>query len=156
GSASVKCDTWIKVEPAGAVCSDGSQYKFFVRYSNRSNNLLVMFEPGGACFDYASCSGAAGVRGAANPHGIPDDHMQTYGILPLLRFDPSLPGNPVPDYNMVFVPYCTGDVHTGNKVATYQNPNGPETITFRHVGHANVLKVVDFLAKTFTSVPKLF
>jgi len=68
--------TWEKVEPPGAVCSDGSQYKFFVSYSNQSDNLVVMFEPGGACWDYPSCSGAQGVRGAANPNGIPDDHWQ--------------------------------------------------------------------------------
>ena len=77
--------TWIKVEIPGTVCGNGSQYKFFVNYSSSSNNLVVAFEPGGACWDYASCAGVGGIRGAANPHGIPDDHMSTYQYLNLLR-----------------------------------------------------------------------
>ena len=79
-----QCGTWLKVEIPGTVCSDGSQYKFFVNYSNKSNDLEVNFEPGGACWDYDSCSGAGGVRGAANPHGIPDDHMTQLPVPELL------------------------------------------------------------------------
>src|SRR5688500_16114260 len=43
---------WIKVEPPGAVCGNDSQYKFWVRYSDSSNNVVISFEPGGACWDY--------------------------------------------------------------------------------------------------------
>lgn len=154
GSPLPPCNTWIKVEPPGAVCGDGSQYKFFVSYSNKSNNLLVEFEPGGACWDYESCSGKTGIRGAANPNGIADDHMTTYQYLPLLNGAPAdAAGNPAKDYNKVFVSYCTGDIHTGNKVATYSN--GTDSITYRHAGHANTMKVIEWMAKTFTSVPKL-
>jgi hypothetical protein len=46
---------------------------------------VVSVEPGGACWDYESCSGAGGIRGAANPHGIPDDHMDRYQYLNLLQ-----------------------------------------------------------------------
>src|SRR5262245_43016501 len=67
---------WAKVELPDTQCSDGSQYKFFVSRSQLSDDLLVIFEPGGACWDYASCSG--GLRGAANPSGIPDNHMDTW------------------------------------------------------------------------------
>jgi hypothetical protein len=146
------CGTWLKVAPEGAECSNGSQYKFFVNYSNTSNNLLVMFEPGGACWDFESCSGAA--RGAANPNGIPDDHMiaSNYQFLNLVQRSDQ---NPVRDWNLVFVSYCTGDVHAGNKVATYSNPNGGPALTYRHVGHANTLSVVDWLKTKFTTVPKL-
>ena len=60
-------DTWLKVEPPGVVCGNNSQYKFFVNYSNTTDNLVVVFEPGGACWDYDSCAGRNGIRGAANP-----------------------------------------------------------------------------------------
>src|SRR5882672_772480 len=49
------CGEWVKVELPGKVCGDGSQYKFFVNYSGKSNNLAISFEPGGACWDYESC-----------------------------------------------------------------------------------------------------
>src|SRR5262249_32627656 len=147
------CGTWLKVDVAGAVCSDGSPYKIFVNYSSTSNNLVVMFEPGGACWDYPSCSGTGGIRGAANPHGISDDHMMYYQYLNLLR---RTDANPARVYNWVFVRYCTGDVHTGNKVAPYVTPAGGDPLVFRHVGHDNVMKTIAWMAATFPRVPKLF
>ena len=157
------CGTWIKVEPPGAVCGDGSQFKFFVNYSNTSNDVAVNFEPGGACWDYASCSGNGGIRGAANPHGIPDNHMTQYQFLNLLRRNAD---NPVQNYNMVFVSYCTGDIHSGDAVTTYTGTDpdggandagdgGPHQLVFHHSGHKNVLAVIDWLHTTFPVVPKL-
>jgi hypothetical protein len=157
-----QCGTWLKVEIPGTVCSDGSQYKFFVNYSNTSNDLEMNFEPGGACWDYDSCSGADGVRGAANTTGIPDNHMTDYQYLNFLR---RTTDNPVQNYNMVFVSYCTGDVHTGEKVATYTSTEpvdggtgdgGVGELTYIHAGHANTLAVIDWMQKTFATVPRLF
>src|SRR5262249_35620482 len=108
---------------------------------------------GGACWDYDSCSGKTGVRGAANPDGIPDDHMSTYQFLNLLR---RTPDNPAQDWNMVFIPYCTGDIHTGNKVATSTSADGTDQITFRHVGHDNTMKSIAWMASAFTHIPRLF
>lgn len=161
------CNTWVKVEIPGTVCGDGSQYKFFVNWTNDSNNLEINFEPGGACWDYESCTGANGIRGAANPHGIPDNHMDTYQYLNLLRRSDD---NPAQHYNMIFVPYCTGDIHTGNNVITYTASGsstdagasdggadaGPGSITFHHVGHANTMALIDWMTEKFTTIPKLF
>ena len=144
------CFTWSKVEPEGAVCGDGSQYKFFVNYSPTSDNLLIMFEPGGACWDYESCTG--GERGAANPHGIADDHMLKNEFLNLLR---RAPDNPVSDWNMVFVSYCTGDIHAGDKLATYPDPAGGPPLTFHHAGLDDTQKVIEYLQPLFPRVPQL-
>lgn len=144
------CERWLKVEPQGATCSDGSPYKFFVNYSGQSNNLVIVFEPGGACWDYASCSG--GARGAANPHGIADNHMERFQFLNLLRRDST---NPVASWNMVFVSYCTGDVHGGNRVATYEDPGGGAPLNYRHVGRDNTQKMIEWASTQFTSIPKL-
>jgi len=147
---------WLKVEPPGAVCSDGSQYKFFVNYTPQSDNLVVAFEPGGACWDYESCSGQAGIMGAANPDGIADDHMNLWGIAsPLLRRSRGL--NPAADFNMIFVPYCTGDVHTGNNEIVYEDPAGlAPPLTFRHRGHDNTMKVIDWIDDNFPTIPRMF
>src|SRR5262249_62053666 len=101
--------TWIEIEPQGAVCGNNSQYKFWVNFSDRSDNLVVVFEPGGACWDYPSCTGATGIRGAANVDGLPDDHWSLASIIsPFLnRYDEV---SPTADWNLVWVPYCTGDV----------------------------------------------
>ncbi len=144
------CRQWLKMELPGTQCSDGSQYKFFVNYSEKSNHLVIVFEGGGACWDYASCTG--GARGAANRNGIPDNHMDQTQYLNLLRREAS---NPLQDWNMVFVSYCTGDVHTGSKVATYPDPNGGAPLTYRHVGHDNTLKIIEWAKGRFPTIPKL-
>lgn len=149
-------DEWILVEPEGAVCGNGTPYKFFVNYSDVSNDLMVVFEPGGGCWDFDSCTGRAGIRGAANVDGLPDDHIDA--VAPIVPFfKRQYETNTFRDWNYVYVPYCTGDVHTGNAVAVYEDPRGEEEpIEFHHSGHANVASVIDWMAGEFTSVPRLF
>ncbi len=148
-------DSWEKVELPGTVCGNGSQYKFFVKYSDTTDNVVVVFEPGGACWDYASCTGASGIRGAANPDGLPDDHYELAPFISpfLQREDPT---SPTAGWNMIYVPYCTGDVHTGNNVITYidETGAGPDVV-FHHKGHDNVQQVTAWIDQTFTHVPKL-
>lgn len=148
-------DTWQKVELADTVCGNGSQYKFFVKYSDQTDNLVVVFEPGGACWDYPSCTGATGVRGAANPDGLRDDHYELAPFISpfLQREDPT---SPTASWNMVYVPYCTGDVHTGNNVITYTDDTGEgPDVMFHHKGHDNVQKVIGWIDEQFTHVPKM-
>ena len=146
---------WEKVELPGTVCGNGSQYKFFVNYSDRSDDVMMIFEPGGGCWDFESCSGKTDL-GAANPDGISDDHLNGFlGVhTPLLNRD--FPGSPVADWNFVFVPYCTGDVHTGRAVTVYSDPEGVEPdLEFHHVGHDNVVAMVDYLDWIFPQVPQM-
>lgn len=146
-------DEWLKVEPPGVVCGNNSQYKIWVNFSDKSDNLVVVFEPGGACWDYDSCAGNTGIRGAANPDGLPDNHWELAPFISpfLSRFDDT---NPSREWNMVYVPYCTGDVHTGATVATYQSA-GHEPLEFHHDGHAAVQSVVSWIGDNFTHIPKL-
>jgi hypothetical protein len=147
-------NTWEKVELPGALCGNDSQYKFFVNYSNTSDNLVVVLEPGGACWDYDSCTGANGIRGAANPDGLPDNHYELAPFIsPFLnRGDDTSPSI---DWNFVYVPYCTGDVHTGNVTAQYENTDGTDGIEFHHDGHADMEKVVSWIDAQFTHIPKM-
>ena len=146
-------DTWVKIEPPGVVCGNNSQYKLFANFSDKSDNLVVVFEPGGACWDYPSCTGKEGIRGAANPDGIPDDHWELAPFISpfLSRFDDT---NPSRDWNMIYVPYCTADVHTGNNIVTYTDAIEPP-VEFHHDGHDVIKKIVSYLDDSFTHVPKL-
>jgi hypothetical protein len=147
-------DTWLKVEPPGVVCGDGSQYKMFVNFSDKSDNLVVVFEPGGACWDYDSCAGRNGIRGAANPNGLEDNHWELGPFISpfLSRFDED---NPSREWNMVYMPYCTGDVHTGARTITYSGGGTDPDLEFHHDGHAVVMKAVSWIDENFTNVPKL-
>lgn len=146
---------WIKVEPEGAVCGNGSQYKFWVNYSDVSNDVVIALEPGGACWDYESCTGKSGIRGAANVNGLDDDHGE-FAPFFVPFFQRFLEENQTKDWNFVYIPYCTGDVHTGNNVVTYEDPDGVEPpVTFHHSGHDNMKKAISWMAGQFEDIPKL-
>lgn len=148
-------ESWIKVEPPGVVCGNNTQYKFFVNFSAKSDNLVVVLEPGGACWDYDSCTGANGIRGAANVDGLKDDHYKLAGFIsPFINRDS--PEAPTTEWNYVYVPYCTGDVHTGNNVATYTSEDGTKSVEFHHDGHKAMEEIVSWIDSNFTHVPKMF
>lgn len=156
---------WVRVELPGTVCSNGSQYRFWYYDSPTSNNMVISFEGGGACWDYASCSGAAGILGAAHPNGIPADYITSFEpmyVSPIINgADPGIPGRAkktivTNGYDMVYMPYCTGDVHVGNRVVTYTDPtNANPPIVFRHNGYNNTIAALNFLHGRFPSINKL-
>lgn len=157
---------WTKVAPPGAVCGDGSPYKFFVHTSTTgSHNLLFLFEGGGACWDYETCSGRAGVIGAANPHGISDDYMTLFTakyVSPIVNgADPGLPLRSREDlvtrgWNIVYLPYCTGDVHVGNNTVTYPDTTGQQPpLTWHHAGYTNTLAAIQEARTRFPQIEKL-
>ena len=162
---------WVKYEPPNAFCSDGSPYAFYVQFSESgSENLMFYFQAGGVCWDYASCTPGGGARQAANPNGLPDDYANMHDEIrvgpvairpnvkefyPLLNDNPDI--SPMADWNKVFVPYCTGDGYAGASSVTYVDPAGVEADNeFLHVGHLNVLAMIDMLDSIFPSVDKLF
>ena len=155
---------WERVELPGTKCGNGSQYKFFIRRTS-STNLLFFFEGGGACWDYDTCSGRAGVLGAANPNGIPNDYMTRFTakyVSPIVNgADPGLPLRsrtdlPTKNWNIVYMPYCTGDVHIGNRNVTYVDQTGQEPpLAWSHSGFANTSAAAQYAHTQFPSVNKL-
>lgn len=55
---------WEMFQPEGAECADGTPYKYFIKERPQSDNVLVIYEGGGACWNYETCSAAAGSLGA--------------------------------------------------------------------------------------------
>ncbi len=169
---------WDKVDIPGGLCGNNSPYKIFIMKSKGlwnwlmgyTNDVIVYLEPGGACWDYPSCTGQAGIRGAANPNGIPDNFMNlgdfldpnieggspNAAISPLiLRNHPAGDNVETANWNKVFIPYCTGDVHSGNRVATYVDEATGNTITYHHVGAKNIEAVIAYLKQAFPKIDKL-
>lgn len=142
----------VKLAPStGAVCGNGSQYKFFVNRVPNTRNTIIYMEGGGACWDYPSCSGQGGVRGARNPNGVPDDYMSLLNpasslVSPFVVRVHPWSSVKTQNWNMVYVPYCTGDVYTGDKVAVYNDPSGQNApLVWHHNGARNTRAVVAWL-----------
>src|SRR5690606_36319667 len=118
-------------ETLDPTCSDApgadAAFKFWAR-RGVSNNLIIYFDGGGACWDDLTCSvpRLASHRGEGDgfykAELMPDDDPNNLSGI----FDLDNPRNPVRDWSFVFVPYCTGDVHSGSNTATYTNPRSEE------------------------------
>lgn len=131
-------DGWNRIDVPGAVCAQGNPYAFFVRPAD-PDKLLIYFQGGGACWDRTTC-------GAYGPYDKDvTDAASEFGDNGIFDFTDAR--NPVADYTMVVVSYCTGDVHTGSRTETFAG-DPPMTIEFR--GYENATAVLDW---TFTHYP---
>jgi hypothetical protein len=117
---------WVRVEGGEDTrCAFGTPYRFFYRPGADTTRLLIYFQGGGACWDWVSCSGMFDTS-------VDGNELREYrGI-----FDFSNPANPFRDYAVLFVPYCTGDVHVGAAKVSYSEEAGARPVA--HCGARNV------------------
>jgi hypothetical protein len=137
------------VSVPGAFCADGSTTGIGVNTSKGSDKLLIYLEGGGACWDFNTCfilQTASNLTG----YGQAEFGAAEFGNGLFARDDP---GNPFKGDNFVYLPYCTGDVHSGNRMTSYSSDAGTQTL--HHVGYTNVQADLVFLQKTFTGVKRL-
>lgn len=132
----------------GAMCMDGSPYKIFVNRVNDSSNLLIYFQAGGVCTDYASCTGQAELS-ASNPHGISDDFIAdplsiaNRYISPLIvRVHPTSRVK-TQGWNIIYAPYCSGDLYAGDRSVIFKSNKG-RSILIQHRGLKNARSVVSW------------
>jgi hypothetical protein len=121
-------------------CSDGSPYELWERPADPTRVVLYL-QGGGACFDELTCGPALSVFARALELG---DAPESTGI-----FDPDAPENPLASHSIVYVPYCTGDVHLGDNVAQYGD------VTIEHNGFANASKGLETLVANYPDLEQL-
>lgn len=152
GSAlTVPNDQWTWVDFPDSSCDDGSTTGIGVYHSSTSSNLLVFMNGGGACWDYQTCYQLN--TASHGPFQQAEFAQFASASMAGTIFDRSEAQNPFKDWSYVFIPYCTGDVHSGNNVIQYSM--GTSTKTYHHTGHANVLAYLKRLQPTFPTPGKL-
>jgi Pectinacetylesterase len=144
---------WNTIEPAGATtCSDGTPYKFMVRPGDPAK-LVVYFQGGGGCFDARTCDPDVEPTYTVNLAEL--DLARYHGIF---AFDH--PENPFSGASFVFAPYCTADVHIGDRESTYQAPESEghpaHEVTIRHRGAQNAAAVLDWTYAHFFRPESVF
>jgi hypothetical protein len=139
---------WTWVDFPGAHCADGSPTGIGVNLGKPGGRALVYLEGGGACWDVLTCYS---IKSAVNIEGGYDAKKFATDAKSLVSgfFDRNAPDNPFKDDSFVFVPYCTGDVHAGDNVATY----GAHQV--HHVGHANMAAYLTRLVPTFSGASRV-
>jgi Pectinacetylesterase len=147
-------------QPSGALQLSTSTTGLAVSWGPETSTDVVFYlQGGGACWDFFTCGGAASLglapTAATGPFGPQEFQANIYEKYPnswvrRANLPPSMR-----DATIVFIPYCTGDVHSGDQITTYPGQYGLPSITWHHVGHANVLAFLKRLGPTFPSPAKI-
>jgi hypothetical protein len=149
--AGLQPGVWTWVDFPDSACDDGSPTGIGVNLGS-GPDLVVFLNGGGACWSYFTCfvlnSASHGPFGKAQFTQLGSGQLQGSVL------DRALSDNPYQDASLVFVPYCTGDVHGGDNVLAYDDGLGHQR-TYHHVGHANLVAFLRRIAATWPSPRKL-
>ena len=144
---------WQRLEPGPPTrCADGSAYRFFARQGDPAR-LLIHFQGGGACWTGEHC----------DPHLDPtykmrvaQDEPARYGGI----FDFANPENPFREHSVVLVPYCSGDVHLGDRQTRYRAParpgHPPHGLAIAHRGGPNAATVLAWIRRKMPAPERIF
>jgi hypothetical protein len=119
----------------GPLCLDGSTYNMATRDTG-SDSLLIFLEGGGACWsEFCQATPAAGTG------------ISTAGIL-----DQTRANNPTRGWNQVYVPYCDGSLHAGDRDS---DSDGDGTVDRFQRGLHNLSAALDVSARTFPNPSRI-
>jgi hypothetical protein len=146
---------WVAVP--GAVCLDGTGTGFMYRCFSgvgATGPLVINFDGGGACWDGDTCE-------LGGPGGLIErnhfDANDAGSVVPQVFAQANYSGSTSAfnqSWNQVFIPYCTGDVNSGNKVQNYVASDGTH-IAAHHVGFHNVALDLAVLGSLFPNPAKV-
>ncbi|MCZ7567100.1 MAG: pectinacetylesterase family protein [Ardenticatenaceae bacterium] len=150
---------WQTISLAGATCGTGAPYQYFLNPADEPDQpLLVYFEGGSACYKEgrAPSGSSDAVRQsycmAYDNFGQPQPTLLSYYGL----FQRGLSDNNFRNANFAFVPYCTGDLHTGTATEAHDyNPDPGATFNVTHRGHLNALAALKDLATRFPNTTRV-
>jgi hypothetical protein len=143
-------EIWTQINPGGeTVCSTGDPYSFFV-HPGTSDNLLIYFDGGGMCWNAETCGLRQSQLFTESIAETAADISTGYGGI----FDLANPENPFAADSMVFVPYCTADLHMGNSTVTYGE--GDAAVEIQHKGFVNASAALDWTYANFASPERIF
>ena len=150
---------WTWVDVPGSKCRDGSGAGYYYR-RGKEPNLLIFMNGGGACSDPFFCG--------LNPVNV-NQNLPTQSLIDatgnlLIGPDPVRqmpeeegvfkrdPKNPVGNWNMIYMPYCTGDVFAGAKPdGEIPGVEGKQ----QFVGYKNVGLFLDSFGPSFGTAKKV-
>jgi len=139
---------WQFINVPGMVCRDNSNTGIGVRINNNSSKLLIYLEGGGGCFNTVTC--------ACNPASYGQLTFDSWKFVGLQSgiFNKHNSINPFNDWNCIYIPYCTGDVHSGSNSSAYVNDlyNGQKML-----GHGNISLALKAIQNHFgTNLDEVF
>jgi hypothetical protein len=130
---------WEKVAGTGeCACSDGTEFHYWLHEGDPTKVAFVL-EGGGACFSAETCAPGEGATFTPNLSENDGEPRGDSGILDLTN-----PENPLAGASIVYVPYCTGDLHLGDRTQDYGGG-----VTVQHKGRVNATTALEGMAREF-------
>jgi hypothetical protein len=146
-------ETWQGVTIPGTHCGNGSPMVVGVNLTTRSNDVVVYFQGGGACWDYTTCFQLGTASHATDTLTAADVTAEASGGTSFL-FERNAQ-NPFQNASYVYIPYCTGDAHAGANVATFTDTSGGSH-TMHFEGAHNTELVLEAMAATRPTTTHVF
>jgi len=165
-------DGWSEIDPAVAypdfeynglapACSacptcTSDKFTFFVK-KGTVNKLVIYFQGGGACWGSINCLYFPTYTYNEQQFETIEMFSNTEGMG---IFDTANPANPFKNWYMVYIPYCTGDIHWGASDTEY--PDIMDLIpeldfwTIQHHGFVNFQVVLKWIEANFERPRKIF
>jgi hypothetical protein len=145
-------DEWTWVDFPDSHCANGSPTGLAVNVRPGAKKLVLFLQGGGACADGDECWGAAPTAIHLDGYDIDQFAVETQLVeVPLFARDGA---NAFADASYVFVPYCTGDLHAGDNVATYDV--GGQSVPTWHYGAHNLDLYLPALARAFPGLDRVW
>jgi hypothetical protein len=140
-------NVWTWVDVPGTICSDGSPTGLAVN-PGPGDTLVLFLNGGGACWDPVTCRTGLAEGG---PYGQAQFQSDLANVAPGTMLDRSVAdGVYGSGATLVFIPYCTGDVHWGDSTNDY-----PGVRTWHHAGEPNLTADVGWLAARIVAPGRL-
>jgi hypothetical protein len=131
--------TWKAIPVDGTQCRDRQRAGFGINTNAASDKLLIYMEGGGACFNVTTC------LQSGRSWAVTDQNAGSAADKFILNRSNAM--NPFRDWNLVYVPYCSGDVHTGTAISGYNGD--PQT------GYTNFFKYLQRVVATFKNLKQV-
>ena len=155
---------WHEMKPGGRTsCSRGSPFSFFFKKGTDTENVILEFMGGGACWNELTCGlrtatfsqNIEGIR-SLWIHGkdvVPKDYAKkaghsSYAFNSGIN-DPSAPN--FKTWSHIYVPYCTGDLHWGDADVEYQ-----PGLLIKHRGAVNAGEAMNWMTKNIQKPKTVF
>lgn len=146
-------DAWSFVPIAGAVCGNGTPLSIGVNPHAGAEEVLVVVMGGGACWNTETCFTIASASHVSEDYTRAMFDMERMLVTASGWDDRTSAANPFRESHVVFVPYCTGDLHAGDAVQSYAGAPGGARV--HHRGAPNTQRIIDAMSSAWPELTRV-
>lgn len=119
--------------PEGCLCANGNPYHGCIRLGSK-NKLIIGFSGGGVSVNEYTAARPQRIGGKGEM--FYSDDVRFADIVPKVGTFGKGKKNPFKEWNLLFVPYATGDFHCGMGDFNYKDVDGKKAVLYHH-GYKN-------------------